>query len=767
MNDNHFDALLCQTLKSDVLPGDALNKALLTQCTRSTVMRTRNKKHLRVALIAATLVIIFTVSAFAAVQFGLFTEDKRDKIADPSEYSLSITPITNQESTLVYTGEPVILDVKFAGGKTPFDCGVMLMVDGIVAPFTINGNNDAKTMQNITLSNKAQNVTLTFTPQYVPAGKEVAVDILTVINPEFLLESLSYLSYYPQHRSQSLSCYKLRSEVDAGELSVSTELSNTKNLFNHSGGIGFQLSATPDPFAESKGYYTSDVGGKLPLWLSAYGNAGGKWRVSVYVNHLLQNAFDGKAYLDIELQEGKLLSKKITLDAPASNWNHVYLVAVPIERENEYATLVKSGSEIWLVADKSEIKAEESRAAKVVEDLMNTLGPDKETAVSLPKGAVSTFKFKLPKGTYLNGNIFTFENGDTIVSLYGEKTGQVLCSFNMFTGELGDENIPAFEKFKPKNKEEKEHLYRFNFWSEPPVDGLYYDNADITPISDGIIVYYRRSHNWQKYDTKLNLIDEGTLKLENIDKKKSHITYSAPVFNEDGTRFAYTVERGERPSEYDYTGYPMVVYIDNLEQSDRQEILTLADPNYENIKKGNLVHADILCYRDNLIFSGSTGGNQVSDGIEFDQVYGSISLTNGTISMIKDENPAGGMIHGAPAGRWYVICDSWKIDASPLSGTVRYWDAVTGKQSTFSFKNPNESNHAVLSENGKYIISFLEGGTHKGDVMQVRVYDLKSGKMVMDKKLNNLETSLFMKINEAADMAIISFNNKIVTVKLK
>jgi hypothetical protein len=691
----------------------------------------------RTALLAAALLILLSLTAFATVHF--LDANKPADPNDPASYALDITPVTAQDTPLVYTGEPLSVTIALTRGKTAFDCGLVLLVDGVPTAFRV-AQEEATLLQSVTLTEPRTAVTLTFTPEGVPQNALVPVDVLTVLNPAYLLQSLDWLSYLPQHRGQALPVgYSLRSEVAPAQ--TRTPVSDVQSEHTDAlDGQMFTLRARPDPAAERSPYYTSAPDGALNLWLFAAPGTG-RWRVSIWVDNVPQTVFNGQTTLDMTLSDAAR-SRKITLTAPQAQWHHVSVVAVPLDRPDGYANVFKSDSEIWLVGDKATIAAEESRAAEKLAALLQSMDADDETRVTLPAGAARDYTFA--DVDFVSG-VYTFASGDTILNVGREGGAPALRLFDAATGKLSEKSVPSSEFFMPSTPEERDRA-DLQFHGLPDANGQYQKPVLVTPYDQGLIVYQYGTQSWTKYDSRLNAVDAGQFRFADPN------AFHAPVFNADGTRFAYVLDDGS-------IEYTRKIYTDTLAQTDRQLVYTL--PKFGTT--GTLVTAEVCGYREHLtligqLFDSYSAADDASN--EAQEAFGFVNIATGQLEVMRFSGSYQRFEN--PNTRFYVQCDNAPIRPGPLDGSVEVFDAQKGALSRFTFQNPNESGYASVSETGQYIVSVRPSDSQS--TTTVRVYNRQTGKLLVDDKSNASDYNTV--VNEATRTVLIPLRGGMRIIRL-
>jgi len=183
--------------------------------------------------------------------------------------------------------------------------------------------------------------------------KEALIGI-EIDNPENQsLDVDEYRLMTNEHSMQSICSFDLKMEVDAPILSPEvaddlTYIQNIEEMFSYAGvaiddmhWTDFRIYDTVLTAQEDKadpGRITRIIVQKdteHEIFICGYGKTG-KYRVSLFINNELQYAFDGKAYLDMEIVENKqtTCSVKINIEGLNKN-NYIYLLYCPLDIETD------------------------------------------------------------------------------------------------------------------------------------------------------------------------------------------------------------------------------------------------------------------------------------------------------------------------------------------------------------------------------------------------------------------------------------------------
>lgn len=294
------------------------------------------------------------------------TEDKTSSINTSENFSepeikktsilYGITSPDPETRLLVYNGEPINISFKAENGTTKAEWGLRMFVDGYLQTFCVEDKEYDLYCFELDSEEKI-NFDLSFTPIVGNAGKESTVNFILYLNPNYILEDKDYVGYGSNHKITQLLPWKLiinsniekniiQNSVCQTFLDIPSEITNdlSNQLDENQQTINYlDISTFIKHFQSENNYNTVKIqDSKMKTYIQGYGKSE-KYRLSLYVNHTLVNAFDGNPYCIFEVKENMLtqIETNLTYDFINDN-NFAYIIAVPIsEKYNLYASDVE------------------------------------------------------------------------------------------------------------------------------------------------------------------------------------------------------------------------------------------------------------------------------------------------------------------------------------------------------------------------------------------------------------------------------------------
>ncbi|MBR5273479.1 MAG: hypothetical protein IKU25_08855 [Clostridia bacterium] len=265
-----------------------------------------------------------------------------------------------EEAPLEYTGEPVKLTLEI--DPDDVEIAMVLFVDGFLQPYSIDGG-EIGFFHTVATGM----YTLTFHPISGNAGETVQfvsriLDEPDLDNPEN--QNLDIEGYYAllndhflkQHIEKDLI---MKVDAPAPSPEVASDLTYTQDvatIFRAISGVGDSpISKMPqtdfiiyDTIVEVDSWLDveyedydrqsiiiAEKNTEHEIFFCGYGKTG-KYRVSLFINNELQYAFDGKAYLDMEIVENKQTTCSLKINTEGLNKNnYIYLMYCPIDLETD------------------------------------------------------------------------------------------------------------------------------------------------------------------------------------------------------------------------------------------------------------------------------------------------------------------------------------------------------------------------------------------------------------------------------------------------
>ena len=283
--------------------------------------------------------------------------DLSDHIPKENAVGYIVEDMTWEQKKLVYTGDELEVKLKVTSSPDIGKFSLLIYVDGVLTPYY---SSQDKTMADSQIfqtkkPNEEMEITLYYKPLYGEKGKSYVVNVEQLDNPEYMLKDKSYFSFMPFHTVMTVSEKIIEYQCETNKLEdvctkydvkdldetiegyFENELAEGGSDLNNGIWIAMLSHTLDRPFEEDvyPDYFSVKKGEKLKVYLPFLGESG-KYRVSMYINHKLIQAFDGKSYLDVNIQRDKYTEKVLELDVDEySGLNHMYIMAVQLDKEKE------------------------------------------------------------------------------------------------------------------------------------------------------------------------------------------------------------------------------------------------------------------------------------------------------------------------------------------------------------------------------------------------------------------------------------------------
>ncbi len=278
-------------------------------------------------------------------------QNKENEDFDYKEQAVDyeIYDTTWEEETYTFTGE--YLEITFEVKSMPVaEFSLLVYIDGILTPYysnedsTVSNSHVFKTLK----EEEKKSITIYFKPVYGEKGKEYDLNVVLLDNPNYMLTDTSWSSFQPNHGITEISMKKVKFEsegVDNNNIDTEYTIKPLENVVEESfnndyakGGNNLNEGNFRGLFEQSfdyenkcftyPRYFSVKKDEKLKIYLPFLGEDG-EYTVSLYINHELIPAFDGKEYLDVDIKRDKYAEKVIELDVSKySGPNHIYMIAV-------------------------------------------------------------------------------------------------------------------------------------------------------------------------------------------------------------------------------------------------------------------------------------------------------------------------------------------------------------------------------------------------------------------------------------------------------
>lgn len=267
---------------------------------------------------------------------------------------------------LVYNGEPIQITFNAENGPTNAEWGLRIYVDGYLQPFIVE--NKQYDLYCFEMNEKETlNFNLLFSPIIGDKGDELTVHFILYLNPSYVLHDEQYVGYDNNHRITQLLPWKLiidscveentpQNSICQTFMDIPNEILSelTNQLDENQQPINFLKDSTFVKHFQSENNFNTITkqNSKIKTYIQGYGKSE-KYRLSLYVNHTLVNAFDGKPYCIFEVKENMLTQVETNIIYNfLSNDNFIYIIAVPIsEKYNLYASDVEKTNSMKIILE--------------------------------------------------------------------------------------------------------------------------------------------------------------------------------------------------------------------------------------------------------------------------------------------------------------------------------------------------------------------------------------------------------------------------------
>lgn len=599
--------------------------------------------------------------------------------------------ITNLKESYVYTGEPIDLAVDIINNGAGFDETFLLYVNGRQNNYKTDFNDEKKLYHTISVpENKTVSLHIFFEPENCNKGEEVPVSLIRMMNMDYMLPDTSYLSFFPNHEIGAINPFYVKIESECkttdNQSCVSANSWQTEKLADEVE-EEYTVFENGNPTDES---YLDDVthfelyhndrydslfecGSKeLNLTLDAYGKSGA-YRVGIYIDHILQPAFDGKYYCDVLVDREMMSSQTVSVDVSDMKGLHcIYAIAVPIE-------------EGLFLPIKTPTKL---------------LSPQKTNEPTKSNESNNNIDNNMPKdNSSLSATDMIYLSSDRVLIKVGDKwqlynIQSKTCSENSIDLQSGEM---------------------------------------VLPLKNGLAYIPFGSKEIMLYDDTLSLTNR--IILPEHDELMAAVSY-------DGERIAYcyTDESGKT-----------YLYTNSIKLDDEKLITSFEISNKLDTVQG----IRRLCsYKDGIIsFSGSV----LTSVTPQDYSECMVVIDEKDAEILHQTIEKGSYISQSITFQpnFFVVLEDYKM-GEPSSGIITYspFDKLDVKK--LSCEVSEESHYAVISEGGKFLVTYVEeSGT-------IRVYDLSNDSLIK-KAAVTPDLSAFA-IDESGRQIIYINNSKLCTL---
>ena len=662
------------------------------------------KKKILIFILVSLLIVIAVTVCFLHGKKSISQSEKQSittseeqKETPPEETFTSYSSgfeITNLKESYVYTGEPIDLAVDVINNGAGFDETFLLYVNGRQNSYKTDINDEKKLYHTISVpENETISLHIFFEPENCNKGEKVPVTLIRMMNMDYMLPDTSYLSFFPNHEISSINPFyvkiehECKSADDQGCASVNSW--QTEKLSDE---IEEEYIVFEDGRPTNESYlddvahfelYQNDrydsffeSGSKeLNLTLGAYGKSGA-YRVGIYIDHILQPAFDGKHYCDILVDREMMSSQTVSIDVSYLKGLHcIYAIAIPIE-EGIFLP-IKTSTKLLSCEGIS------NQPIKPTEDTNN--GNDKAN--------------ELPNDNGLSVTDMIYLSGDKLLV----KTGDEWQLYDMQSKSCSEHSIEL------------------------------HSGETVVPLKSGLAYIPFGSRAIMLYDDTLSPM--GKIALPEHDELKATVSY-------DGKRIAYSY-----PDESGKT----YLYTNSIKLDDEKLIASFEISDKLDTVQG----IRRLCsYKDGTIsFSGSVLTSVTPQ--DYSECMVVIDEKDADIShqTIEKGSYISQSITFQP--NFFVVLEDYKM-GEPSSGIITYSPFDKHDVKKLSCEVSEESHYAVISEGGKYLVTYVEeSGT-------IRVYDL-SNDLLIKKAAVTPDLSAFA-IDESGRQILYINNSKLCTL---
>ena len=601
------------------------------------------------------------------------TEQEEESVVDLRNRSTQLSLITDNKKQIVFNSNNVQFEVSLENGQMPIEYGIIVFVDGIRVPFSTSEKDTQQQMHYIKFgSDEKKNLKISILAENIPDNKNVQVSIGTIIEPDFKIKNTDYINYFPNHAFAPFATYnvvkskdntikcKLKSRISnkysSEELTKEIENRYLQNNLNIDGTTSnkpqknnldvtnfFELRR--DKFTNVESMVTTEKNKTLDMKIYCVGEDN-TYRISLYINHQLVPAFEGKDYVQVEVKRNEIKTVNVQISSDyiksLDTYNHIYFIAVPLDQDvNDIDSErpKKSATNVLYVDTKENV----SKVDQVFDKIGNVDEEYSHSQSSGDKHDHSTGGTRDPNWDKYIQQVFCFNSGTVLVcknnsiSTYDVKTNKCIKTVNVSPDM-------RFSRFK---------------------------------LDNGVGLINGRTGDYIIFDTKLNVVKNGRFKGLDLE-------YLDVCFSNDGRKIAYSEFKNNKET----------VYISDLDQNNKRVIASF---DYNNFKVGEVSSIDTIhCFKNDVIlFSGSIAVDKEGNRIP---CSGTMTL-GGKFDVFK----CGDYISSKNN-----YCSLTMSEIGKHSGTIKY--AISGQAGlkSFTFNQKDESRTSYVSENGKYIASITE-----------------------------------------------------------
>lgn len=257
--------------------------------------------------------------------------DLTDQAPEKISYEISVN---GDVSNLIYSGEPIELNISLTNECSSIEVGFMLFSDGIPLHTTIDGKEAVMHIFHID-DEKTESFTASFIP-YGESGKTVALQPVSILYPSFSLsEENTSFGFY--HRFLTTAPIELKlEETKLFESSIYTNYENipankiAKEKYGIKGNSGDANYMFYQSDNDRKIFLSLDNNGTFDF-ISFDTTVNANVRICFFLNGQLVSFNNGYNYMELSLKKDYITkSENIKLDIDVSQYDTLYAFAAPI-----------------------------------------------------------------------------------------------------------------------------------------------------------------------------------------------------------------------------------------------------------------------------------------------------------------------------------------------------------------------------------------------------------------------------------------------------
>jgi len=269
---------------------------------------------------------------------------------DDKEYGL-LSGFPNENDFIKeYNGKPIKFAYNMKNMRSEAEWGLRVYIDGVLQTFSVYHEQECvayNTQQyNVCLNEEeTQDIEIELIPNIGEKGEILALNVCTILNPSYMLEGTSYVSFLPNHRLSSSMTMKIImkksievetkiKQLSATFVKVPDGIINQYNILDNNGQYqnNFDEQIIFNIYKKNEDDDILYCKENDVIKVSGYGKPG-KYIVSMYINHELVPIFDDSMYGEIEIMNEQQFVVEIPIHIENDN-NHVYIVVFEQQKKS-------------------------------------------------------------------------------------------------------------------------------------------------------------------------------------------------------------------------------------------------------------------------------------------------------------------------------------------------------------------------------------------------------------------------------------------------